>query len=101
MFWCPPILVDTSCTTGLNGKRCGEIRAYITNDLGHAERSHSSIADRLTCVDLCIPAPTINAISYSSVSTIPISGLDQASPVAEPVEPDPADGNIRGGAVNT
>ena len=28
MFWCPPILVDTSCTTELNGKRCGENRAY-------------------------------------------------------------------------
>ena len=27
--WCPPILVDTSCTTELNGKRCGEIRAYV------------------------------------------------------------------------
>jgi hypothetical protein len=26
--WCPPILVDTSCINALNGKRCGEIRAY-------------------------------------------------------------------------
>ena len=25
---CPPLLVDTSCNSTLNGKRCGKIRAY-------------------------------------------------------------------------
>ncbi|ANM13582.1 UNVERIFIED_ORG: hypothetical protein GGI57_005840 [Rhizobium aethiopicum] len=26
--WCPPILVDTSCQSSLNCRRCGENRAY-------------------------------------------------------------------------
>ncbi|WP_198647729.1 transposase, partial [Rhizobium pusense] len=44
----------------------------------------------------CDRALTINALSYSSVSTILKSGLDQAPPGAEPVKPTPVHGNIRG-----
>lgn len=44
----------------------------------------------------CNRALTINATSYSSVSTILKSGLDQAPPAAEPVKPAPPHGNIRG-----
>jgi transposase len=43
----------------------------------------------------CERALTINALSYSSVSTILKSGLDQAPPV-EPVKPAPPHSNIRG-----
>lgn len=44
----------------------------------------------------CERALTINALCYSSVSTILKSGLDQAPPVDEPVKPAPPHGNIRG-----
>lgn len=44
----------------------------------------------------CERALTINALSYSSVSTILKSGLDQAPPTAEPVKPAPPHNNIRG-----
>jgi len=45
----------------------------------------------------CERALLINAVSYSSVSAILKSGLDRTTPVAEPVRPTPAHGNIRGG----
>jgi transposase len=44
----------------------------------------------------CERALTINALSYSSVSTILKSGLDQAPSAAEPVKPAPPHNNIRG-----
>jgi transposase len=44
----------------------------------------------------CERALLINAVSYSSVSAILKSGLDQTKPAAEPVRPTPAHGNIRG-----
>ena len=44
----------------------------------------------------CERALTINALSYSSVSTILKSGLDQAPPATEPVRPAPPHNNIRG-----
>jgi hypothetical protein len=52
MTWCPPILVDTSCTTALKGKRCGEIRAYAFSKLKamlrkHAARSFDAITTAL------------------------------------------------------
>ena len=46
----------------------------------------------------CERALAINAISYSSVSAILKSGLDRASPAAEPVKAAPSHANIRGGA---
>lgn len=45
----------------------------------------------------CERALSINAVSYSSVSAILKSGLDQARP-SEPVKATPAHANIRGGA---
>ena len=51
--------------------------------------------DRLEAA--CERALAINAISYSSVSAILKSGLDRASPAAEPVKATPSHANIRGG----
>jgi transposase len=52
--------------------------------------------DRLEAA--CERALTINALSYSSVTTILKSGLDQASAATEPVKPAPPHDNIRGGS---
>ncbi|MDA9398580.1 transposase [Bradyrhizobium sp. CCBAU 45389] len=46
----------------------------------------------------CERALAINAINYSSVSAILKSGLDRASPAAEPIKATPSHANIRGGA---
>ena len=52
--------------------------------------------DRLEAA--CERALAINAINYSSVSAILKSGLDRASPAAEPIKATPSHANIRGGA---
>jgi transposase len=51
--------------------------------------------DRARLEAACERALTINAITYSSVSSILQSGLDRA-PAAEPIQPSPPHTNIRG-----